>query len=145
MEDSTKKEAADFDRPPIVQFRGPKTLQAESRRLSVYQPKGKPYRSENVVRSGVHRTMDKLGIVAPKGAHAGIHCFRHSVASELLEAGTPIHVVTRLARHADSKVTLEHYAHILSDSERVASERLSRKIEAQESDSNSGPAEARTA
>jgi site-specific recombinase XerD len=51
--------------------------------------------------------MAKLGIVAPKGAHAGIHCFRHGVATELLEAGTPIHVVTRLARHGDSKVTIK--------------------------------------
>ena len=35
-----------------------------------------------------------------------------------------------MMRHGDSKVTLEHYAHIVSNAERVASERLSRKIEA---------------
>jgi len=93
--------------------------------------KGKPYLSENVVRSGVHRAMAKLGIVTPKGVHVGIHCFRHGVTTELLEAGTPIHVVTRLMRHGDSKVTLDHYAHIIGNAERVASERLSSKIEAQ--------------
>src|SRR5205807_10505513 len=38
-----------------------------------------------------------------KGVHVGIHCFRHGVTSELLGSGTPIHVVTRLMRHADSK------------------------------------------
>ena len=93
-------------------------------------PKGNPYLSANVIRSGVHRAMRKLGIVTPKGSHVGIHSFRHGVTTELLEAGTPIHVVTRMMRHGDSKVTLEHYAHIVSNAERVASERLSRKIEA---------------
>ena len=39
-----------------------------------------------------------------------------------------IHVVTRLMRHADSNVTLEHYAHILGDAERVASEKFSQRI-----------------
>ena len=68
--------------------------------------KNKPFLSDNVVRSGVHRAMAKLGIETPKGTHVGIHCFRHGVTSELLESGTPIHVVTRLMRHADSKVTL---------------------------------------
>jgi integrase len=90
--------------------------------------KGKPYLSDNVVRSGVHRAMAKLGIETPKGVHVGIHCFRHGVTSELLESGTPIHVVTRLMRHADSKVTLEHYAHIVGDAERVASEKFSQRI-----------------
>ena len=93
--------------------------------------KGKPCLSENVVRSGVHRAMAKLGIKTPKGVHVGIHSFRHGVTTELLEAGTPIHVVTRMMRHGDSKVTLEHYAHIVGNAERVASERLSSKIEAQ--------------
>jgi integrase len=93
--------------------------------------KGRPYLSDNVVKYGVHRAIAKLGIQVPKGVHVGIHCFRHGVTSELLESGTPIHVVTRLMRHGDSQVTLNHYAHILGNAERVASERLSSKIEAQ--------------
>jgi hypothetical protein len=72
--------------------------------------KGKPYLSDNVVKYGVHRAMSALGMQTPCGVHAGIHCFRHGVASELLESGTPIHVVTRLMRHADPNVTLKHYA-----------------------------------
>jgi integrase len=90
--------------------------------------KGKPYPSDNVVKYGVHRAMVRLGIETAKGVHVGIHCFRHGVTSELLESGTPIHVVTRLMRHADSSVTLEHYAHILGDAERVASEKFSQRI-----------------
>jgi len=72
--------------------------------------------------------MKKLGIETGKGVHVGIHCFRHGVTSELLESGTPIHVVTRLMRHADSKVTLEHYAQIVGDAERLASEKFSQRI-----------------
>jgi integrase len=90
--------------------------------------KGRPFLSDNVVKYGVHRAMTKLGIETAKGTHVGIHCFRHGVTSELLESGTPIHVVTRLMRHADSKVTLEHYAHIVGDAERVASEKFSQRI-----------------
>ena len=75
--------------------------------------------------------MKTLGIETPKGLHVGIHCFRHGVTTELLESGIPIHVVTRMMRHGDSKVTLDHYAHIVGDAERVASERLSSKIGAQ--------------
>jgi integrase len=90
-------------------------------------PKGKPYRSENVVRY-LHRTMTKLGIPRPKGVRVGVHCFRHGGSSELLDLGTPINVVTRLMRHSDSKTTLNNYAHSVHDSERVASERLSQKI-----------------
>jgi len=67
----------------------------------------------------------------PKGVHLGVHAFRHGVTTELLEAGTPIHVVTRLMRHGDSKVTLDHYAHIISGAERRASETLSDRIGAQ--------------
>jgi integrase len=90
--------------------------------------KGKPYLSDSVVKYGVHRAMKKLGIETAKGVHVGIHCFRHGVTSELLESGTPIHVVTRLMRHADSNVTLEHYAHIVGDAERVAAEKFSQRI-----------------
>jgi integrase len=90
--------------------------------------KGKPYLSDNVVKYGIYRAMAKLGIETAKGVHVGIHCFRHGVTSELLESGTPIHVVARLARHADSNGTLDHYAHIVGDAERVVSEKFSQRI-----------------
>ena len=91
--------------------------------------KNKPYLSDNVIKYGVHRAMDKLGIQRPKGIHVGVHCFRHGASSELLDSGTPINVVTRLMRHSDSKTTLNNYAHSVRNSERDASERLSKKIE----------------
>ena len=39
-----------------------------------------------------------------------------------------IHVVTRMMRHGDSKVTLEHYAHVIGETERFASEKFSQRI-----------------
>jgi hypothetical protein len=44
------------------------------------------------------------------------------------ETGATVHVVTRLMRHADSRVKLEHYAHIVGDAERVATEKFSQRI-----------------
>jgi integrase len=93
--------------------------------------RGLPFRSDKVVQH-VHKTRKRLGITRPRGGvHVGIHCFRHGVTTELLQAGTPIHLVTRMMRHGDAKVTLNHYAHVVADAERAASERLSRRIGAQ--------------
>jgi integrase len=90
--------------------------------------KCRPFPSDNVVKFGIHRAMEKLSIQTPKGVHIGIHCFRHGVTTELLESGTPIHVVTRMMRHGDSKVTLDHYAHVIGETERFASEKFSQRI-----------------
>lgn len=89
--------------------------------------KGRPYLSD-YVRKQVHKAMAAAGIPRPKGARVGIHAFRHGATSELLDGGTPINVVTRLMRHSDETTTLENYAHLVHDSERVASENFSRKI-----------------
>jgi integrase len=71
------------------------------------------------------------------------------VTTGLLESGTPIHIVTKLMRHSDSRVTLNHYAHVVSDVDRKESEKLSLKIEQNiaqlESDSELESGAARTA
>lgn len=90
--------------------------------------KGKPYLSDYVVKQ-VHKAMAKVGIHRPKGARVGVHAFRHGASSELLDAGIPVNVVSRLMRHSDSTITLNSYAHSVRDSERVASEKHSKKIE----------------
>jgi len=90
--------------------------------------KGAPYLSDYVVKQ-VHKAMAKVGIRRPKGARVGVHAFRHGASSELLDAGIPVNVVSRLMRHSDSTITLNSYAHSVRDSERVASEQLSKKIE----------------
>ena len=90
--------------------------------------KGRPYLSDYVVKQ-VHTAMAKVGIHRPKGARVGVHAFRDGASSELLDAGIPVNVVSRLMRHSHSTITLNSYAHSVRDSERVASEKHSKKIE----------------
>ena len=45
------------------------------------------------------------------------HWMRHSHATALLMAGTPVHVVSRRLGHADVQTTLRLYAHVTEDAE----------------------------
>jgi len=54
---------------------------------------------------------------------AGFHAFRHMHATLLLETGATPKVAQRQLRHADSRVTLDHYAHLIDSSHREAVER----------------------
>src|SRR5882757_4676214 len=49
---------------------------------------------------------------------AGLHAFRHGLATELAEASVPITVLQTQMRHADVKTTLRVYAHIIPQSQR---------------------------
>ena len=73
----------------------------------------------NVVRVGLWPVLRKLGIPA-----AGLHAFRHGLATELAEASVPITVLQNQLRHADVKTTLKVYAHVIPQSQRDAMENL---------------------
>jgi integrase len=60
---------------------------------------------------------------ALKIPRAGFHAFRHMHATILLETGATPKVTQRQLRHADSRVTLDHYAHLIDSSHREAVER----------------------
>jgi integrase/recombinase XerD len=47
----------------------------------------------------------EAGIEVPKGKHYGLHSLRHSLASTLLEQGTPLPVISEILGHIDSKST----------------------------------------
>ena len=47
----------------------------------------------------------EAGIVIPKGKRQGLHSLRHSLASSLLEQGTPLPVISEILGHVDSKST----------------------------------------
>jgi integrase len=48
------------------------------------------------------------------------HGLRHTCATLLLQAGTPIHVVSERLGHAKVSMTMEVYAHVLPDMQRDA-------------------------
>jgi integrase len=44
-----------------------------------------------------------------------LHDLRHTYATLLLEAGTPIKAVSERLGHAKTSITLDTYAHVLTD------------------------------
>ena len=48
------------------------------------------------------------------------HGLRHTCATLLLQAGTPVHVVSERLGHAQVSMTMEVYAHVLPDMQRDA-------------------------
>jgi integrase len=80
---------------------------------------GRPYTSSGkVVQKRLWPLCDALKI-----PRAGFHAFRHMHATVLLETGATPKVAQRQLRHADSRVTLDHYAHLIDSSHREAVER----------------------
>lgn len=51
-----------------------------------------------------------------------IHDIRHTVISHAIAAGAPVNVVAEMAGHADMRITLEVYAHVIYEQRRAVSE-----------------------
>jgi integrase len=56
------------------------------------------------------------------------HAIRHAVASEMMDAGTPITVVRDQLRHSDVRVTLEIYGHVIGNAQKRAANKLAKKF-----------------
>jgi integrase len=81
---------------------------------------GKKARSRrNVVVYGLHPILRKLGIPT---LNAGLHAFRHGLATALVEASAPISVLQTQMRHSDVSTTLRLYTHAIQQSHRAAME-----------------------
>ena len=52
------------------------------------------------------------------------HGLRHTCATLLLQAGTPVHVVSQRLGHAKASMTLDVYAHALENAQQDAAARL---------------------
>ena len=76
---------------------------------------------DNVVKYGLKPILRKLGIPEK---NAGLHCFRHGLATELAERSVPITVLQQQLRHADVRTTLKVYAHLIPQSQRDAMESI---------------------
>jgi integrase len=59
--------------------------------------------------------------VLRKGKRVGLHAFRHTLASMLLQN---VAVAQRQLRHSDASTTLGHYEHILGNDHREAVEAI---------------------
>jgi integrase len=81
----------------------------------------RPRSRRNVVRVGLHPVLKRLGIPA---ANAGLHAFRHGLATALVEASAPISVLQTQMRHADVATTLRIYTHVIQQSQRDAMESI---------------------
>jgi hypothetical protein len=84
----------------------------------------RPRKRESVVQYALKPLLRKLGI----DDGAGLHAFRHGLATELAEASVPITVLQTQMRHADVKTTLRVYTHIIPQSQREAMERAGMAI-----------------
>ena len=80
----------------------------------------RPRSRANVVRVGLKPVLRRLGIPD----NAGLHAFRHGLATELAEAAVPLPVLQSQMRHADVKTTLKIYAHVIPQSQRDAMENV---------------------
>jgi integrase len=79
----------------------------------------RPPSSNKVVEYGLWPVLDLLGI-----PRCGLHAFRHSHASLLLDTGATPKVVQEQLRHADARITLGVYGHVLGDAQREAVEKI---------------------
>jgi integrase len=80
---------------------------------------GRPYNANKVVQRGLWPILEKLGI-----EHCGLHAFRHTHTSLLLEVGASPAVAQAQLRHSDARITLEVYGHAIGDSQRNAVEKV---------------------
>jgi integrase len=79
----------------------------------------RPRSRDNVVKVGLKPVLRKLGI---PDKDAGLHAFRHGLATELVEASVPLSVLQKQLRHADVATTLRVYTHAIPQSQRDAME-----------------------
>jgi Phage integrase family len=71
------------------------------------------------------RFVDLPDLCTPAGVkRIKFHGLRHTCATLLLQAGTPVHVVSERLGHSKVQMTLEIYAHVLPDRQREAAETI---------------------
>lgn len=80
---------------------------------------GTPYAANKVVEYGLWPVLDKLGI-----ERAGMHAFRHCHASLLMDVRANPTVTKEQMRHADARITLGIYGHVIGDSQRNAVDKV---------------------
>jgi integrase len=80
---------------------------------------GTPLCANNVVQRELWPVLDRLKI-----PRCGLKAFRHMHASLLVDEGAPVTVAQAQLGHADPRVTLGIYSHVIGDSHRNAVEKI---------------------
>ncbi len=80
---------------------------------------GRPFNANKLVQKRLWPILDALKI-----PRCGLHAFRHTHSSLLVEGGAPVSVAQAQLRHADPRITLGIYSHVVGDSQRNAVEKL---------------------
>lgn len=86
---------------------------------------GRPPSSNKVVEYHLWTILDALGI-----PRCGLHTFRHTHASLLLDCGATPKVAQRQLRHSDARTTLEIYGHVVGEAHREAVEKVATVVDA---------------
>ena len=81
---------------------------------------GTPIDAGKLTQRRLQPLLKKLGI-----ARAGLHAFRHTCASLLVEQGISMRIAQQQLGHSDPRITLAIYSHVIGDSHRQAVEKLS--------------------
>jgi integrase len=81
--------------------------------------RGTPMCANNVVQRQLWPVLDGLGI-----PRCGLKAFRHMHASLLVDDGAPVTVAQAQLGHADPRVTLGIYSHVIGESHRNAVEKI---------------------
>lgn len=94
--------------------------------FSFPNPNGtRPRLRDKVVKHGLKPVLRKLDIPEE---NAGLHAFRHGLATELVQRAVPLLDVQKQMRHADINTTLKVYAHAIPASQRAAMENLANEV-----------------
>lgn len=80
---------------------------------------GTPLCANNVVQRALWPVLDRLKI-----PRCGLKAFRHMHASLLVDEGAPVTVAQAQLGHADPRVTIGIYSHVIGDSHRNAVEKI---------------------
>lgn len=80
-----------------------------------------PLWRDNVVKYGLKPILKALKIPAH---NAGLHAFRHGLATELAQRSIPLPDLQKQMRHADVRTTLKIYSHSIPATQRAAMESL---------------------
>lgn len=96
-----------------------KTWKPNALRLLFANQIGRPMSANKVVQRKLWPILDALKI-----PRCGLHAFRHTHSSLLVEGGAPVSVAQAQLRHADPRITLGIYSHVVGNSQRDAVEKL---------------------